>query len=192
MTMLDDDRLVALFDRAAATFEVPATGPETILARAAGIEGDEAEHKEEPAIGPGTGGAPGEDADALEPAGPGRRVVASFRRHRILSVAACVVVALIVAGVIGAAVRAPSDANQIRHGCYPEGTGCSWRASPGDHHDAAGGPCSERVQPLECRRRHVERRRRQRAESTGGPRHSPMARWDSPRRSSRPARSTSP
>ena len=33
MTMLDDDRLSALFERAAATFEVPASGPRRILAR---------------------------------------------------------------------------------------------------------------------------------------------------------------
>ena len=36
MTMLDDDRLASLFARAGAAFEVPATGPEDILDRAAG------------------------------------------------------------------------------------------------------------------------------------------------------------
>ena len=36
MTMLDDDRLASLFARAGASFDVPATGPDDIVARAAG------------------------------------------------------------------------------------------------------------------------------------------------------------
>ena len=36
MTMLDDDRLASLFAQAGATFDVPATGPDDIVARATG------------------------------------------------------------------------------------------------------------------------------------------------------------
>jgi hypothetical protein len=105
MTMLDDDRLAALLDRAAAAFEVPASGPDEILARAAGSTG--AEPAGEP-HGPSEADANDEGLDDFPPAGRGPRVVAVVRRHSILSAAACLVVVLIVAGVIGAAVRAPS------------------------------------------------------------------------------------
>jgi hypothetical protein len=109
MTMLDD-RLTELFGRAAETFEVPESGIDEILARA----------ERGPARGAGTeeaadtdGGADAEDAvegatspDELDRR---RRLVAVASRHRILSVAAVVVVALIVAGTIGAIVRPPSS-----------------------------------------------------------------------------------
>ncbi len=104
MTMLDDDRLSALLGRAAEAFEVPATGPDEILRRAR--SGD--------AIGGGEadGAQVTESADeepvALRSPGRGRRLAATANRHRILSAAACLVVALLVAGTIGAVVRAPS------------------------------------------------------------------------------------
>jgi hypothetical protein len=107
MTMLDDDRLAALFDRAAAAFEVPASGAERILARAAGVTGD----APEPAgvrHGSLDADADDEGVDDVATARRGRRAVAVARRHPLVSVAACLVVALIVTGVIGAAVRAPS------------------------------------------------------------------------------------
>lgn len=109
MTMLDDDRLTELFGRAAEAFAVPESGPAEILARAeradagagAGAAGDEE----------GDGAA--QDAGEILDDGPdvparGPRVVALARRHRILSVAACIVVVLVVAGTIGAALRSPS------------------------------------------------------------------------------------
>jgi hypothetical protein len=107
MTMLDDDRLAALFDRAAATFEVPAAGPDEILARAAGGADADPESTAD-RHGSLDGDASDEGMDDFPAVAPGRRVVAVARRHRILSVAACLVVVLIVAGVIGAAVRAPA------------------------------------------------------------------------------------
>jgi hypothetical protein len=107
MTMLDDDRLAALFDRAAATFEVPAAGPDEILARAAGGADADPESAAD-RHGSLDGDASDEGMDDFPAVAPGRRVVAVARRHRILSVAACLVVVLIVAGVIGAAVRAPA------------------------------------------------------------------------------------
>jgi hypothetical protein len=105
MTMLDDDRLSALLGRAAEAFKVPAAGPDEIVARArlgAAVGGDGADSTEV-----------GEDAVDEEPAafrapGRGRRVAAAAGRHRILAVAACLVVALLVAGTIGAFVRGPS------------------------------------------------------------------------------------
>ncbi len=111
MTMLDDDRLASLFARAGAAVEAPASGVEDILARAAGTErgagGDVA--------GPGAGdggdtGADGAAPDGASPIRDGRvrRLSAAAGRHRILSAAACVVVALVVAGTVGALVRSPS------------------------------------------------------------------------------------
>jgi hypothetical protein len=117
MTMLDDDRLAELFAAAAETFEVPESGIDGILARA---------ERGPAGTGEGTDGAPDADGDAVGGAEsterstiPGaaeapdeldrrRRLVAVARRHRILSVAAVVVVALIVAGTIGAVTRAGS------------------------------------------------------------------------------------
>ena len=104
MTMLDDDRLASLFAHAGDAFEVPASGVEDILARAAGPARD-AE-----AGGPARRPPPG---PVGEPAGPvrdgrARRLVALAGRHRVLSAAACIVVALVVAGTVGALVRAPS------------------------------------------------------------------------------------
>jgi hypothetical protein len=110
MTMLDDDRLAELFGRAAETFEVPESGIDEILARAEGGPARGA-GAEEPAAT--DGGADAEDAvegatspDELDRR---RRLVAVAGRHRILSVAAVVVVALIVAGTIGAIARPASS-----------------------------------------------------------------------------------
>jgi hypothetical protein len=107
MIMLDDDRLVALFDRAAASFEVPASGPDEILARAAGST-DAVPDSAGVLPGSRDGEASDEEVDDFPETGRSRRVVAVARRHRILSVAACLVVVLIAAGLIGAAVRAPA------------------------------------------------------------------------------------
>jgi hypothetical protein len=107
MTMLDDDRLAELFGRAADAFEVPATGIDEIVARA------------ERGTAPGGAGADESgDGDAEDRAdssgtpdelGRRRRLVAVAGRHRILSIAAVLVVVLLVAGTIGAVVRSPSS-----------------------------------------------------------------------------------
>ena len=100
MTMLDDDRLASLLAHAGDAFEVPASGVEDILARAAGPARDaEAGGTADATAGPGG-----------EPTGPvrdgrARRLVALADRHRVLSAAACIVVALVVAGTVGALVR---------------------------------------------------------------------------------------
>ncbi|HWF15957.1 MAG TPA: DUF4349 domain-containing protein [Acidimicrobiales bacterium] len=102
MTMLDDDRLSALLGQAAEAFEVPAAGPDEIRARARGdgAGGDGADEA------PATESGEDEEPVAFRAPGRGRRLVATANRHRILSVAAGLVVALLVAGTIGAVVRA--------------------------------------------------------------------------------------
>ncbi len=109
MTMLDEDRLSALLDRAAQSFEVPVTGPDEIVARAGigAAVGDRADATEtneddEP-------GAPDDEPATFPVKGRGRRLVTTASRHRIISAAACLVVALVVAGTIGAVVRSPSN-----------------------------------------------------------------------------------
>ena len=105
MTMLDDDRLASLLARAADAFEVPASGAADIVARAGrparDPEGDRAEEDAEGTGEPGTE-SPGPVRD-----GRVHRLVALAARHRVLSAAACIVVALVVAGTVGALVRTP-------------------------------------------------------------------------------------
>ncbi len=103
MTMLDDDRLASLLGAAGDAFEVPTSGVEDIVSRAAGPARDGEDDD--------TAGDAAEVVAGL--AGPVRdgrvhRLVALAGRHRVLSAAACVVVALVVAGTIGAIVRGPS------------------------------------------------------------------------------------
>ena len=101
MTLLDDDRLAALLASAGAAFEVPASGVDDILARAAGRPGsDDRDTQDEPARddqgggdAPGTGGRRGP--------GRARRAVAQAGRHRVLTAAAFLVGALVVAGAVG-------------------------------------------------------------------------------------------
>jgi len=113
MTMLDDDRLASLLARAGAALEVPATGADDIVARATGrIPGTGGTGVPGAAAGASGSEPDARDGAALGPvrAGGGRvhRLVAHARRHRVLSVAACIVVALVIAGGVGALVRAAS------------------------------------------------------------------------------------
>ena len=103
MTMLDDDRLASLLAHAGDAFEVPASGVEDILARAAGPARD----AEAGGTADATAGAGGEPTGPVRD-GRARRLVALADRHRVLSAVACIVVALVVAGTVGALVRAPS------------------------------------------------------------------------------------
>ncbi len=112
MTMLDDDRLALLFARAGTAFAVPLTGPDDILARAGGrlpmaADGDapdgadDADHADRR-----------DDATVVLPEtsakGRLRRGAAVAGRHRVRTVAACIVVALVLAGAIGASLRGPA------------------------------------------------------------------------------------
>jgi hypothetical protein len=108
MTMLDDDRLAELFGRAAETFEVPAAGIDEIVARAehGPDRGDAGE--DEVAAGDGDAADGDESSGTPDELSRRRRLVVAAGRHRILSVAAVVVVALLVAGTIGAIARSTS------------------------------------------------------------------------------------
>jgi hypothetical protein len=105
MTMLDDGRLTSLLADAAATFEVPVTGPDDILERAQrrGPADDVSDHgrsdgaDDDPAV-----------ADAPAPSGRVHRLVLLADRHRVLSVAAGFVVLVVLAGTIGGLVRSPA------------------------------------------------------------------------------------
>jgi hypothetical protein len=114
MTMLDDDRLASLLARAGAAFDVPGTGVDDILARATGqvVGVDDAGGADDPA---------GPDVPALpEPVSGGRvhRLVAVAGRHRVLAVAACIAVALVITGTVGALARgssAPTVTSGLAH-----------------------------------------------------------------------------
>jgi hypothetical protein len=117
MTMLDDDRLASLFARAGAAFEVPATGPDDIVARAAGRvamapDGDGGDG--DGGAGDGEGGdgktpMPGVPASSSPaPRGRLRRLAGVTGRHRVLSIAASIAVLLVLAGAVGVLVRGPA------------------------------------------------------------------------------------
>jgi hypothetical protein len=116
VTVLDDTRLASLLGAAGAAIEVPATGPDDILARARGALGD---GTVDVTADPEPDGAhlerPSDDAVVDNDAAPivasprpVRRVVVVARRHRVLSVAACVVVLLVAAGAIGVIISGRS------------------------------------------------------------------------------------
>ncbi len=107
MTMLDDDRLASLIAHAGNAFEVPATGAQDVLARAARpAQGPEPEGAEDAA---GDTGGPGTGLPDAVRDGRVHRFVALAGRHRVLSAAACIVVALAVAGTVGALLRTQSS-----------------------------------------------------------------------------------
>jgi hypothetical protein len=120
MTMLDDDHLAALLADAAVSFEVPATGPADIVARATGRllpDGDAGAE-----AGPDADAAPHADATAAgaddplfgRPAAARRvhRIAGLAARHRVLAVAACLVILLVAAAAIGALVRSPAPSTR--------------------------------------------------------------------------------
>jgi hypothetical protein len=86
MTMIDDDFLATLFTQAGDAFDVPASGSADILERASG--------------GADLGEASDEAADDLATVALSRRrrVMRTVRTHRVLSVAASLVVVLVIAG----------------------------------------------------------------------------------------------
>jgi Domain of unknown function (DUF4349) len=96
VTMLDEDRLSQLLDMAGDSFEVPAGGPDDIVARV---------RRTEQTVPPGAdrpdaGSARNEiAADAPSRRGAGR-LVTIVRRHGLVSAAACLAVALLAAGAI--------------------------------------------------------------------------------------------
>jgi hypothetical protein len=107
MTMLDDNRLAELFGRAAEAFEVPESGMAEIVARAERGLPEAGAGADTPGLGAAADGAGG--AESPDELGRRRHLVAVARRHRFLSVAAILVVALIVTGTIGAVTRPSSS-----------------------------------------------------------------------------------
>jgi hypothetical protein len=108
--MLDDKRLAELFGRAADAFEVPEDGIDEIMARAERGPARDGAGADGPGDGDAAEGAESaETAETPDELGRRRRLVAVAGRHRILSVAAVVVVVLIVAGTISAIGRSPSS-----------------------------------------------------------------------------------
>ncbi len=134
MTVLDDDRLSSLLGTAGAAFEVPETGPDDILARALGSPSDDlagAGDGQDDEAGE-RGDDPGNDGSPAPAARPHRapRVVAVARRHRVLSVAASVVVLLLVAGTIGALVSGPAARQRLTAAAPPPRSGHAPANSP--------------------------------------------------------------
>jgi hypothetical protein len=121
MTMLDDDQLASLFSRAGEAFDVPASGAADIMARATAATVSVARDADDT----GGGDAPSDAAeggagDQLEraQAGRARRLATTAGRHRVLSVAACLALVLVVAGTVGALTRstaAPSLSASAGH-----------------------------------------------------------------------------
>jgi hypothetical protein len=113
MTMLDDERLASLLARAGAAFDVPGTGVDDILARAAGRlpGGGDSHGTDDTDDTDDTGESSGDGAPGLPaPEGDGqvRRLMVVAARHRMLAVAACIVVVLAITGTVGALLRSPS------------------------------------------------------------------------------------
>ncbi len=141
MTMLDDDRLVSLLANAGAAFEVPATGPDDILALALGPAAADERVHDAGGAGDAAGTTAGETDEAAAPRGADgaretRRVVAVARRHRVLSVAACLVVVLLAAGTVGALASGPSTRPRL-----------STTAPPPRHGAAANAPVTTTTGP---------------------------------------------
>jgi hypothetical protein len=116
MTMLDDDTLTALLTRAGESFAVPENGAHDVLARARSDGRDEPESPDPL----GTWDVDG-DAEAERDAGrrgaggraaPVARVLDGARRHRVLSVAACVVLALAAAATVVGVLAGSSPARR--------------------------------------------------------------------------------
>jgi hypothetical protein len=109
MTMLDDDRLSELFGVAGEAFEVPESGVDEIVARAGRGPARDGAGTEQSGDGDGDTAGTAEGAEQPDELSRRRRLVAVAGRHRILSVAAVVVVALVAAGTIGAIGRSTSS-----------------------------------------------------------------------------------
>jgi Domain of unknown function (DUF4349) len=107
VTVLDDDALSSLFARVGAAFAVPATGGDDIVARATGGADSAAD-------GVGEVDRPDEaERETATSGGPLRqgrvhRSTGVAGGHRVLSIAACMVVLLALAGTVGALVRSPA------------------------------------------------------------------------------------
>ena len=153
MTMLDDDRLRTLFGEAGSSFVVPPAGAADILARAEapalGIADEEGgDARSDPSGDEADPAEPGAAPGHVEPGGarpgPVRRLTVTARRHPVLSAAAFLVAVLVVAGTIGAVVRASSPAPVLTSGLPHGPTAPSQRVpttiANGARHPATASP----------------------------------------------------
>jgi Domain of unknown function (DUF4349) len=103
MTMLDDDRLASFLADAAHSFDVPADGPTAIIARVrgAGSSPPETDGDDDRSDSDGVG-SPTIRITSL------RRAAGAAQRHRLVTVAACVVVLLVALASVGALTRPTS------------------------------------------------------------------------------------
>lgn len=150
MTMLDEDVLTSLFARAATSFEVPESGPDDILARAFGPAGAGEPPEQGAADLEAAEDAPDEPADVAGDelsARRSRRLVATARRHRILSVAAGVVAVLLVAGTIGAVVRSTSPSPTLNSSLPTAHASVHGRAPANPSTGAAGSAAGPALAP---------------------------------------------
>ncbi len=162
--MLEDDRLASLLARAADAFDVPTSGPEHILTLAAGRPEPGTRDEDEEARdedGDGHEDANGDATPVATPTDRSRRLAGVARRHRLLSAAACLLAALVFAGVLAAALRSPSHpsltsglprtgrsvpapATAPLHGAptttIPAGSGTTNRSPGSASHGGAGAP----------------------------------------------------
>jgi hypothetical protein len=147
MTMLDDDRLAALFAQAAEAFAVPSEGASAIVARATSpattavhdVETDEPDANVE---------RTDHAADDPVVSGRVRRLADSARRHPLRAAAACLLVALVAAGTVGAVARnstpSPTLTSGLPHGAplAPGGSTAQRSLTPSGSsvHGASGAP----------------------------------------------------
>jgi len=110
MTMIDDDRLSALFAQAAAAFDVPPGGVTQIVERA------NAPVQEQPTDDGPDDAAEDSDDGGRTATGRVRRLASTARRHPVRAVAACLVLVLVAAGAVGAAVRASAPSPELTSG----------------------------------------------------------------------------
>jgi hypothetical protein len=97
MPVLDDAFLGTLFEEAAATFAVPPSGVDDIIRRARGDANDTGETGGDGGDGVDGPMTVGTDPDGAAPAQ--RRLGGAVRSHRLLAVAAAVIVVAVIAGV---------------------------------------------------------------------------------------------
>jgi hypothetical protein len=142
MPTLDDEFLVTLLHDVGDSFTVPPAGPSVILGRVHRDDDEGAGRRRRSAGGVGPVGEGAEDVDSGEPAPPAARTVRSTLHrtvgaHRVLSVAAAVLVLLLVAG---GAVVLGTGTPRTTPGLKAAPAATSPRTGFGVEHKAAGTP----------------------------------------------------
>jgi hypothetical protein len=140
MPVLDDAFLGTLFEEAAATFAVPPSGVDDIIRRARGDANDTGETGGDGGDGVDGPMTVGTDPDGAAPAQ--RRLGGAVRSHRLLAVAAAVIVVAVIAGVsftLGHRSTGSARVTQSATGVPAPGPLTSTTV-PTTRHGAVGGP----------------------------------------------------